>query len=263
MSLPLYLSDGFWDTFFPNATQRTRDSYQVYLGTLDPENDNIVDWVENVHADNAKLEKLRLLRIINEYIPDYEFISEWIDETSNQLKIDKFNGKNQTQRGEQENQMSVEVISKLIAKGTMTTFNLFGLWLPPRRREIRQFKITDDYVENVNQYCKSKQCFYFHHFKNDTNKDTQTYTWNDLSFLENSSKIKQYLHSLPVGLLFGNLYTPNHFSRKYKEENGHNINAMRHAWSTIGRRSFDRLGFIQLTNWMDHSISMSVRTYSS
>lgn len=261
-----YLSTDFFKQYFPNAKQRTWDSYKVYLKTLNPKTDDVVEWVNDSKSLKESYMKMWLARRISEEFPQnkWKVWEQKFNKDQTILNKEKQKGKVFTQEDDSTRETNNnEIIKNYLASGKINEWSLFGRWLPPRRREIMEIEITDTPKQDINQYSQKTEKFYFFNFKNDQTKSTQVFDWNDLSFmpLKQLTEAKNFLNSRPLGKLFKTTNI-NYFGNKYKNENGFTINDYRHLWATIGRKTYSRQEYLKLLNWLDHSLSTSVMNYS-
>lgn len=265
--LPEFNSDAFYDIIAPNAKSRTRDSYRVYLNRYSP-GDDIVKFIQNSKSIAEKTEKARLLMLSKDWIPDYDEMKPIIEATFKKYVKQRRQGINITQQDELDRTVLYFKILKTIFdydNFPLSGWTLFGKYLPPRRRDIIGFKSLDKRVEGQNCYERSTDTFVFYEYKTkrfqkDEN-EIQEYKLSDLIFIDpmHRDNIRDFLNQneniVPK-------ITENYFTSQYKAKNGGTINDHRHAWAAFGRNKLSRVGHCILANWMDHTVGMSVQTYS-
>lgn len=256
-------SDNFYKHYFPNAVERTRATYRVYLDSFYPNETDLEEWCRE-GAPNARLEKCRLLKIFGaDYLDDWSNgDGEWVDNYYKSLQLFRSRGGQMTKRSKQDYDSSTRIIINMIGqKFPITTYSLFGFWLPPRRREVSDFEVNQYHVEGRNQYVTSNKTFYFYDFKNAGSKQRQVIPLLNLKFLPYLDQIAKFLDGFQGRSLFDT--SPAYFGKSYHRENGYTINEVRHAWATYGRERLNRTDYLQLLEWLDHSLKTSVLVYSS
>ena len=271
MAHPEWNTQEFYDHHFPNAKARTHDVYRVYLNTFNPETDNVVYWIKNSKSLGAKKTKLMLAKQLKDYIPDYNSLSQLIDMSTKNVTRQIKSGVNATQQDDIDRLQRYIDLQKTFfdyEKFPISGWTLFGKYLPPRRREIIGFRSVDKRIDGINCYEKSTDTFVFCNFKSKMKCDyrdpdeIQEYRLSELSFIDpmDRDNIREYLlHNDPVVPSF----SKNHFTTRYKEVNGGNINDHRHSWANYGYQKLSRLKYIALCYWMDHNVSTSLVQYCS
>lgn len=264
MSLPTYLSTEFYDKCFPGVKPKTLATYNVYLKTFNPYMDKATSWIQNSQSLGAKRTKIFLAHKIHEYIPEFEQIKPILGMAMKMIRKQQSIGINMTKQDDFVRTQRYLELQKTIHNSNdfpINGMNIFGKWLPPRRREINGFISSDQRVDGVNCYERSTDTFVFVDYKNKKNEsDIQEFGLSELIFINPTIRelIRHYLHIhdhvVPT-------YHDEYFSRKYKEENKGTINDHRHAWAGLGRM-MNKMQQLTLSLWMDHKISTAIATYS-